>query len=107
MGAYSYIFQELVTGGDLYSFIEYKGGFLEEIQAGVIVRQVLEALKYLHENDVVHRDVKPDNILISSPAGAARVVLTDFGSATRLLRISQHEPKRLLSSVGTAEYTAP
>lgn len=103
----SYIFQELVTGGDLYSFIEYKGGFLEEIQAGVIVRQVLEALKYLHENDIVHRDVKPDNILISSPAGAARVVLTDFGSATRLLRISQHEQKRLLSSVGTAEYTAP
>ncbi|PYI00787.1 serine/threonine protein kinase [Aspergillus sclerotiicarbonarius CBS 121057] len=95
-----YLFQELVPGGDLFSYIQYKGGKLGNIDAAVIVRQILMALGYLHERDVVHRDLKPDNILMTSLADGCRVVLTDFGCAT-------HNPGRMSRVVGTFDYMAP
>lgn len=49
-----YIFQELITGGDLLSFLDMKDR-LTEAQAVVIVRQLLEAVDYLHRHQVVHR----------------------------------------------------
>lgn len=70
-----------MTAGDLFSFIQYKGGKLGDIESAVIVRQVLMALNYLHDRDIVHRDLKPDNILMTSLADGGRVVLTDFGCA--------------------------
>ncbi|MCJ1247299.1 hypothetical protein MMC30_004513 [Trapelia coarctata] len=105
-----YIFEELITGGDLFSFIEYKGGSVDEACTAVIVRQVLEALDYIHTQDVVHRDIKPENILISSLADATRVVLTDFGSAIKVTPTSakKEKVKRIQSrDVGTMEYVAP
>lgn len=108
-----YIFQELVTGGDLFSYIEYKHGKLTAIESAVIVRQILKGVQYLHSLDIVHRDLKPDNILMTSPNSGARVVLSDFGHARSLPKISsQHDVvdnrlKRMFSVVGTLEYTAP
>lgn len=102
-----YIFEELITGGDLFSYIEYKGGHLHEAEAGVIVRQVLEALMYLHTREIVHRDVKPDNILIASLANVARVVLTDFGSAIKSLPSDVNGVRRMATIAGTLEYVAP
>ncbi|KAJ5573873.1 uncharacterized protein N7459_008300 [Penicillium hispanicum] len=96
-----YIFSELVTGGDLFSYISYRGR-LEENAAALIIRQVLLALEYLHDRHIVHRDLKPDNILMASLEDEARVVLTDFGCARRV------EPlQRMMSLVGTLEYCAP
>ncbi|PYH93175.1 kinase-like protein [Aspergillus ellipticus CBS 707.79] len=95
-----YIFQELVPGGDLFSYIHHKGGKLRPVEAAVIVRQILIALQYLHERNIVHRDLKPDNILMTSLADGCRVVLTDFGCAI-------HATGRMGTMVGTFEYTAP
>ena len=53
--------------------------FLSPGPALTLVRRILEALAYAHGNGVVHRDVKPENILI--PRGSALPVLTDFGIA--------------------------
>ncbi|KAL1860156.1 hypothetical protein Plec18167_004270 [Paecilomyces lecythidis] len=98
-----YMFQDLVTGGDLFSFLEYKCGKLRDIEAAVVVRQILIALEYLHGHNIVHRDLKPDNILMTSRADGCRVVLTDFGCA----RVIQNKYERMQTLMGTFEYVAP
>ncbi|CAN9342243.1 unnamed protein product [Alternaria alternata] len=108
-----YIFEELVTGGDLFSFIEFKDGRIDGLHAAFIIYQVLKGMEYLHDQDIVHRDLKPDNILMSSLEDGARVVITDFGSARFLPgKNSQNPPQnnkyhRMFSCVGTLEYMAP
>jgi len=96
--------QELITGGDLLSYMEKKGTRLEDPHAAVITLQILKAVEYLHDRDVVHRDIKPDNILMSSWEDDARIVLTDFGHAKRT---GSRLPQRMYSIVGTIGYTAP
>lgn len=107
---HDYIFQELITGGDLLSYMDKKG-HLTEPQGAVIVRQLLEAVKYLHDHRVVHRDIKPENILVTSWRDGARIVLTDFGQA-RTMDDVEHAVKkagifRMQTLVGTIGYTAP
>jgi serine/threonine protein kinase len=92
-----------VTAGDLFSFLEFKKGRLLDVEAAVIVRQILIALSYLHDHNVVHRDLKPDNVLMTSLANGSRIVLTDFGCARY---ISQERP-RMCTVMGTVQYTAP
>jgi len=108
-----YLFQELITGGDLFSFLEYKGGRLSSLQSAGIIRQVLKGIDYLHARNVVHRDLKPDNILMTSLEDGARVVITDFGNARLLPNgISAYGStadryQRMFSYVGTLEFAAP
>ncbi|KAL2863446.1 FHA domain-containing serine/threonine-protein kinase [Aspergillus lucknowensis] len=98
-----YMFQDLITAGDLFSYIQYKRGKLPDIEAAVIVRQIVIALDFLHDQNIVHRDLKPDNILMTSRADGCRVVLTDFGCATLVESGSQ----RMSTMVGTFEFSAP
>ncbi|KIW71029.1 hypothetical protein PV04_03247 [Phialophora macrospora] len=98
-----YIMQEIVTAGDLFSYIESKNGKLLEVEAAVIVRQILVALSFLHSKNIVHRDIKPDNVLMTSLAAGCRIILTDFGAARRI----ENRLHRMSSVIGTHEYAAP
>jgi len=106
----SYIFQELMSGGDLFSYLDCsKDGYLPEVNAAVIVRQVLEAVHYLHKQGIAHRDIKPENVLMTNLRAVSRVVLTDFGQARRIPVDEEGSPakKRMQTYVGTYDYAAP
>ncbi|AMD20538.1 HDL206Cp [Eremothecium sinecaudum] len=100
-----YIFEDLIAGGDLFSYLAKKDCLvpISETETLVIVYQVLQALKFLHSKGIVHRDLKLDNILLSSPEPCSRIVLADFGIAKDL----SETRSRMHTVVGTPEYCAP
>ncbi|KAI9784941.1 MAG: hypothetical protein M1839_001136 [Geoglossum umbratile] len=98
-----YIFEELVTGGDLFSYATAKGP-LRDTEVALIVRQIVKGLEYLHAKGIAHRDLKPDNILITSPRVGSRILLADFDSARAIKDIWS---KRMKTLIGTPAYVAP
>jgi tetratricopeptide (TPR) repeat protein len=95
-----------VDGASLRSRIA-KAGALPIADAIGILREVAKALAYAHERGVVHRDIKPDNVLITG--GSA--VVTDFGIAKALSASRMQAPggtlTQLGTSIGTPAYMAP
>ncbi|KAF2212005.1 hypothetical protein CERZMDRAFT_42444, partial [Cercospora zeae-maydis SCOH1-5] len=91
-----YIFQDLITGGDLMSYLQ-RTGKLTEAQTAIIIRQLLEAVKYLHAHGIVHRDIKPENILMTSWRDGGRIVLTDFGQARPIVAPQTADKKASLA----------
>ncbi|KAL2829846.1 kinase-like domain-containing protein [Aspergillus pseudoustus] len=75
---------------------------LPEDEVKHITLQVLEGLASLHENEFVHRDLKPDNILVASKGPRWWVKISDFGFSKRIT-----EGSSLKSTVGTQNYFAP
>lgn len=80
-----YIFQEYCEGGTLAALLE-NGKVEEEVICQMYAHQLLEGLHYLHSMDVVHRDIKPDNILLDKEG---RLKYVDFGAAKILARESR------------------
>lgn len=80
-GHSAYLVQELIGGQTLQELLEARGGPLIPEVAALLVADVAEALAAAHAGGVVHRDVKPANIMLERQGEGARVVLTDFGVA--------------------------
>lgn len=95
------IIMEFVPGGDLGKFIHENGAIVEPY-VKIIAAQLVDALGYLHDNKITHRDVKPDNILIHS-TDPLIVKLTDFG----LSKMIDTEQTFLKTFCGTLLYCAP
>src|SRR5262245_17120995 len=92
---------ELLSGGSLRGMLD-EGVRLTPAQAAHVGRHVAAALSYAHSRGLVHRDVKPANLLFDEH-GTVRVA--DFGLARALAEASWTEPTGAL--VGTARYAAP
>jgi serine/threonine protein kinase len=99
-GKVSYLVTELISGCDLRKQV-IKYGTLDETLAACIAVQVAKGLAYAHGQGLVHRDVKPGNILVSDQG---RAKLLDVGLAGSVL---EAESTRLGRVVGTMDYMAP
>ncbi|KAL1794995.1 hypothetical protein ACET3X_006811 [Alternaria dauci] len=100
-GDYLYIIMEFVRQGDLQGYLNQHGSMKEHI-ARLMAQQILSALSYLHRAKITHRDIKPDNILISD-LEPFTVKLSDFG----LSKVVKHEETFLKTFCGTLLYCAP
>jgi serine/threonine protein kinase len=96
----SYIAMEYVPGGALKERISW-GGPLDPGVAASIALQIAEALNAAHERGVIHRDIKPQNILLT-PAGDAKVADFGIARAASATTISQRSVV-----LGTASYMSP
>ncbi len=100
-GGFVFIAMGYVDGESLAARIS-AGGRLPPLEAARILREVAWALAYAHAQGVVHRDIKPDNILIERATG--RALVADFGIA----RVSAGSEITLAGQVlGTPEYMSP
>lgn len=87
------------ANGELFEVLEDDGKLPESV-CQLIAKQLVAALEYLHSKRIIHRDMKPQNILIGSNS---RVKLCDFGFARAMSRNTQ-----VLTSIkGTPLYMAP
>jgi len=74
----AYIVMEYVQGIDLRKYMRLQGGRLSAEQTFAILRPVMDALQKVHEAELVHRDISPDNIMVQKDGS---VKLLDFGAA--------------------------
>jgi predicted Ser/Thr protein kinase len=97
-----FIAMRFVDGADLHTLI---GAGLAPDAAVGIVEQVAGALDAAHARGLVHRDVKPANVLVGDVAGRPHAYLTDFGLTQRTT--STHGLTRTGTFMGTVDYAAP
>jgi serine/threonine-protein kinase len=98
-GDTAYIVMELVSGKSLHEHLSQKVKY-ETREVGEIVRQLLDGIGHAHAEGVVHRDVKPSNILLNSDG---RVKISDFGIA----RLDSSSLTQVGDVLGTPYYMAP
>jgi serine/threonine protein kinase len=99
-GKVYYLVTELISGLDLRKQV-HRYGTLDEVTAAAVITQAARGLAYAHEQGLVHRDVKPGNLLVT-PEG--RVKVLDLGLAGSVM---EEESTRLGRIVGTMDYMAP
>jgi len=107
-----YLVQELIEGENLYDELQRKGIY-EESQIDQLLENILPVLQFIHDRQVIHRDIKPDNIIRRSSLtppngrgtrGEGDLVLVDFGAAKSFTIDTANRTGTL---IGSAEYVAP
>lgn len=90
-----------LSGGELFERITSEGYSMSEAEVINYMRQICEAIKHMHERNIIHLDIKPENIMCQTKK-SSNVKLIDFGLATKL------DPNEIVKiSTGTAEFAAP
>ena len=99
----AFLVMELLEGETLEDRIIRKGGQLEVADALTITDQVLAILEAAHDQGILHRDIKPDNIFVTREGS---VKILDFGIA-RLSSAQDYGGTKVGSFMGTPAYSAP
>ena len=97
-----YIITEYIPGGDLHSFLEKKDYKLQESKVAFFIQQVCVALYYLNSYGIIHRDIKPEHVLIGESVDEPKAKLIDFGFAAFIF---ENEYKKDI--YGTIGYISP
>lgn len=96
---YVYMVQEYIRGEPL-SLVIRKCGKLREEYLGIWMTSMAETLAYLHQQGLIHRDIKPDNMMLTADC---EIKIIDFGLARKKNQIDQADKKVF----GTLSFTAP
>ncbi|KRF85408.1 twitchin isoform X27 [Drosophila virilis] len=92
---------EFLSGGELFERITAEGYVMTEAEVINYMRQICEGIRHMHEKNIIHLDIKPENIMCQTRT-STNVKLIDFGLATRL------DPNEVVKiTTGTAEFAAP
>eukprot|EP01083_Nonionella_stella_P128547 389539_1 len=102
---YKCIVMEFCEGGHLNSYLRgHPMELLSEIESFYFFQQIMRSLECLHKQHIIHRDIKPQNLLLSYRRGGRPILkLCDFGLAKRL----SHSTATTHSMCGTPNYVAP
>lgn len=91
---------ELVLGGELFEKV-VEDEFISEIEVSYYMKQILEGIQHMHQQEILHLDLKPENIMLIRP-DSQQIKLIDFGLARK------YNPKENLKVMfGTPEFVAP
>jgi MAP kinase interacting serine/threonine kinase len=103
-----YLIFEKMRGGPLLAHIQRRIYFSEH-EASLVVRDIANALKFLHDKGIAHRDIKPENILCTYPDKVSPVKLCDLDLASKMTQVMPTglTTPELQSPVGSAEFMAP
>ncbi|XP_048738713.1 serine/threonine-protein kinase Nek4-like isoform X2 [Ostrea edulis] len=96
-----YLVMEYCAGGSLYQYLRERNTGLDENEFKTYLEQILNGVQYLHSKDILHRDLKTKNILLTSDG---RIKIADFGVAKRVQTCSKAANTVM---VGTLYYAAP
>ena len=104
-----YLIIEYCDGGELLHRIRErneKGNPFKEKEIAEIFKEIISAISYCHDNNVVHRDLKLENILFLNKNENSEIKIIDFGIST-ILEKKENKIKRLNSKIGTVYYMSP
>ncbi len=99
-----YLVQEFIEGRNLATLLEKEGAFGEN-HIWQLLENLLPVLRYVHAHNLIHCNIKPENIILKSPSNfiGKDLVLVDFGAARTVTSIDLTSE----SLIGSAEYAAP
>ncbi len=95
-----YMILEYANGGDMLTLIQQLNGPLSETDTKFWINQICNAVEYLHQNEISHRDLKLENLLIDS---ARNIKLCDFGFSKEMSILNELS----MTYCGSKAYASP